>query len=129
MSSFTKNEILEKEPINSFRTNKQIIKENIKSINSPNIQNNKNKGKNTNEKVSYYKKVCIKPFRQRKKDYITNINKDTNNNKTNWKHCIKLNKIKLETKMNYSNNDIINKSENKNTIDNKKKFDFNYINH
>ena len=108
MSSFTKNEILEKEPINSFRTNKQIIKENIKSINSPNIQNNKNKGKNTNEKVSYYKKVCIKPFRQRKKDYITNINKDTNNNKTNWKHCIKLNKIKLETKMNYSNNDIIN---------------------
>jgi len=117
MSTFAKNEIsFENVPKNSFRNKKQIIFENVRGVNSPNIKKNKIEGKNINESASYYKKVCLKPFKQSKKDFLTIVNK--NNNKTNFNKFIKLNNHKLETKVNSTNNDIFTNTENKNIINN-----------
>ena len=119
MSTLTKNEIsLEKVPKSSFRNNKQNIKDNIRFANSPYIKGNKIGGKNINENASYYKKVCLKPFKQSKKDFLTTVIKNKNNDKTNLNKYIKFNNHKLESKVNFTNNDIYINSENKNIIHN-----------
>ena len=68
MSVLTNKEILDKKEINFNKENNEITNNKIKDI------NNNNEKKREKEKFCFYKKVCVKPFTQRKSNKTENVN-------------------------------------------------------
>ena len=68
MSVLTNKEILDKKEINFNKENSEITNNKIKDI------NNNNEKKREKEKFCFYKKVCVKPFIQRKLNKTENVN-------------------------------------------------------
>ena len=68
MSVLTNKEILDKKEINFNKENNEITNNKIKDI------NNNNEKKSEKEKFCFYKKVCVKPFNQRKSNKKENVN-------------------------------------------------------
>ena len=105
MSVLTNKGIFEKKQINSNRTNDELLLNDNKNVNSLNNIDIKNKEKNQQEKFSFYKKVCVKPFTQIKPNKKGNINIHNKIITTKEKNNIKQYK-NLENKINLTNNDL-----------------------
>ncbi len=105
MSVLTNKGIFEKKQINSNRTNDELLLNDNKNVNSLNNIDIKNKEKNQQEKFSFYKKVCVKPFTQIKPNKKGNINIHNKIITTKEKNNIKQYK-NFDNKINLTNNDL-----------------------
>ena len=114
MSVLLNKKIIKIQPINSIRIKKELILDKIQDMN---LANNENKDKNIQKKISFYKKVLVKPFTSRKKDNLNEYNNPETNNKIINKREVQ-NGHNLNDKMNFTNNEIFITFENKATIDN-----------
>ena len=118
MSALTKSGILTKIPRKKFKLQYNRILYNVHPLNSPN-NNNNTINDNNNQKISFYKKVLVKPYAGKKSNNLfkRNINKNNDRIEENNYYSNK-NKHNLHEKMNFTNNDILNNTENKIEIDN-----------
>ena len=100
MSVLTNKEIFEIKQINIDKLNNEITGSEIKDI-----DDNNNEKKRKQEKVSFYKKVCIKPFKKRKLNKIENISIHNNMILTKDKKYIKQSHKNLDNKINLTTNE------------------------
>ena len=100
MSVLTNKEIFEIKQINIDKLNNEITGNENKDI-----DDNNNEKKRKQEKVSFYKKVCIKPFKKRKLNKIENISIHNNMILTKDKKYIKQLNKNLDNKINLTTNE------------------------
>ena len=100
MSVLTNKEILDKKEINNSETNNEITDNKI------NEMNNNDAKKSEKEKFFFYKKVCVKPFTQKKLNKIDNINIPNKKLFTKEKNYIKQINRNSYNKINLTNNNI-----------------------
>ena len=100
MSVLTNKEIFEIKQINIDKLNNEITGNENKDI-----DDNNNEKKRKQEKVSFYKKVCIKPFKKRKLNKIEHISIHNNMILTKDKKYIKQLNKNLDNKINLTTNE------------------------
>ena len=100
MSVLTNKEIFEIKQINIDKLNNEITGNENKDI-----DDNNNEKKRKQERVSFYKKVCIKPFKKRKLNKIENISIRNNMILTKDKKYIKYLNKNLDNKINLTTNE------------------------